>query len=80
MWSSARFFAVYPGHAPIAYEHTSFCGLLLLHINQRGSLMLVIPLQPEGTEKQRFCLQLKKNRVSLGSVQRGSAFRIPINT
>lgn len=60
IWSSACFFAVYPGYAPIAYEHTSLCGLLLLHINQHGSLMLVIPLQPEGTEKQRFCLQLKK--------------------
>lgn len=65
--SSACFFAVYSGHAPIAYKHTSLCGLLLLHINQHGTLMLLTSHSPTSREylKTKILFPIKKTTVSL---------------
>lgn len=80
-WSSASFFAVYLGHTPIVYQHTSLHSLLLLYINDHSSQLLFIPLELESNENQRFWLQLTDHSVFevLGepqvSVQRGNSVK-----
>lgn len=44
------FFAARPGHAPVAHKRTWLRGLLLMHINQHGSLMGVTSHSPTVAE------------------------------
>lgn len=60
------FFAARPGHAPVAHKHTSLRGLLLMHINQHGSLMVVTSHSPTGAEDWKIKISFAIKR-SLGS-------------